>query len=74
MPHPFEAFRERREKGNSAVLETQSLVIKRLYSLDKNTYGDGALSGKTKELLGLVASAVLRCNDCVDYHLSLIHI
>jgi len=69
MPHPFEQFRERRERGNTAVLNTDSLVIKRFFGLDKNTYGDGALPGQTKELLGLVASAVLRCNDCIDYHL-----
>ena len=37
--------------------------------MDANTYRDGALDGRTKELLGLVASAVLRCNDCIDYHL-----
>jgi AhpD family alkylhydroperoxidase len=43
--------------------------LKRFLRLDSATYDDGALSGKTKELLGLVASAVLRCNDCIDYHL-----
>ncbi len=69
MSHPFEAFRARRERGNEAVLDTDSLVIKRFFGLDKNTYGEGALPAKTKELLGLVASAVLRCNDCIDYHL-----
>ena len=45
------------------------LGIKRFFNLDTNTYKDGALPAKTKELLGLVASAVLRCNDCIDYHL-----
>ncbi len=67
--HPFEAFRERRSKEQSRVLETDHLGIKRFFSLDSQCYRDGALSGKTKELLGLVASAVLRCNDCIDYHL-----
>ncbi len=69
MSHPFEEFRNRRESGNAAVLATDSLVIKRFFGLDKNTYADGALPAQTKELLGLVASAVLRCNDCIDYHL-----
>ncbi len=67
--HPFEAFRTKREKGNEAVLKTDNLTIKRLFSLDKQTYNDGALDKGTKELLGLVASTVLRCNDCIDYHL-----
>lgn len=67
--HPFEAFRKKRQRGNEAVLKTDNLVIKRLFSLDKQAYGDGALDKGTKELLGLVASTVLRCNDCIDYHL-----
>ncbi len=65
----FEEFKARREAGNRAVLDTENLVIKRFFSLDSACYRDGALSGKTKELLGLVASMVLRCNDCIDYHL-----
>ncbi len=69
MTHPFETFRQRREAGNAKVLDTDNLAIKRFFGLDKNVYGEGHLSGKTKELLGLVASAVLRCNDCIDYHL-----
>ena len=67
--HPFETFREEREAGNAAALDTQSLMIKRFFSLDKQCYGSGALPENTKELLGLVASMVLRCNDCIDYHL-----
>ncbi|MCS7183503.1 MAG: carboxymuconolactone decarboxylase family protein [Thermoanaerobaculum sp.] len=63
------SFEEQRKQGNQAVLELQHLGIKRFYNLDTNTYRDGALPGKVKELLGLVASLVLRCNDCVDYHL-----
>ncbi len=54
---------------NSRVLEIDHQGIKRFFSLDSACYRDGALDGKTKELLGLVASAVLRCNDCIDYHL-----
>jgi len=69
MGHDFEAFRRRRERGNERVLDTENLAIKRFFGLDKTVYGDGALDGRTKELLGLVASAVLRCNDCIDYHL-----
>lgn len=65
----FESFRARRKKGNERVLATDNLNIKRFFNLDSNAYRDGALSGKTKELLGLVASMVLRCNDCIDYHL-----
>ncbi len=69
MTHPFEKFREQRRAGNAKALDTDNLLIKRLFGLDKTAYGDGALDRKTKELLGLVASMVLRCNDCIDYHL-----
>ncbi len=65
----FKAFQQRRETGNAALLDTESLAIKRFMGLDKNVYANGALEVKTKELLGLVASMVLRCNDCIDYHL-----
>jgi len=64
-----EEFELRRQEGNEAVLAWDHLAIKRFYNLDFNTYQDGALPAKVKELLGLVASLVLRCNDCVDYHL-----
>ena len=69
MSQSFEAFRARREAGNARVLETSNLSIKRLFALDKDIYKDGALDASSKELMGLVASLVLRCNDCVDYHL-----
>ncbi len=69
MAHPFETFRKRRTAGNEKVLDTENLAIKRFFALDKTVYGDGHLPARTKELLGLVASAVLRCNDCIDYHL-----
>ena len=63
----FDAYRARM---NARVLDEGShLGIKRFFNLDTAAYRDGALDGRTKELLGLVASAVLRCNDCVDYHL-----
>lgn len=67
----FEAFRQRRMAENDRVLQTENLQIKRFFSLDTSAYRDGALPSKTKELLGLVASMVLRCNDCIDYHLEL---
>ncbi len=62
-------FRAYRSQMNERIGEIDHRGIKRFFSLDSAAYRDGALDGKTKELLGLVASAVLRCNDCVDYHL-----
>lgn len=54
---------------NEKILSEDNTVIKRLYNLDTNTYMEGSLSVKTKEMMGLVASLVLRCDDCVKYHL-----
>jgi len=65
----LQQFREKREIQNEKVLGLDHLGIKRFFNMDTNTYKDGALDTKTKELLGLVASTVLRCNDCIDYHL-----
>ena len=65
----LEAFRHFREKMNAAILEAGNLNINRFFALDTRTYESGALPVKTKELLGLVASMVLRCDDCVTYHL-----
>lgn len=65
----LEEFRNQREEANEKIFDLDHLGIKRFFNLDNNTYKDGALPGETKELLGLVASAVLRCNDCIDYHL-----
>lgn len=62
-------FNEYREKMNERILAHDNKVIKRFWSLDHQTYDDGALNKKTKELLGLVASMVLRCDDCIRYHL-----
>ncbi len=62
-------FNEWREKMNEIVLSEAPLEIKRFWSLDTQNYKEGALSVKTKELLGLTASMVLRCDDCVMYHL-----
>jgi AhpD family alkylhydroperoxidase len=64
-----EEFNEYRSKMNEVILEKDNLVLKRLFNLDTQTYSDGALNVKTKEMLGLVASMVLRCDDCIKYHL-----
>jgi AhpD family alkylhydroperoxidase len=69
MPSRLEQFRAHRERMNARILAGGHLGINRFFNLDTAAYRDGALPGKTKELLGLVASAVLRCNDCIDYHL-----
>ena len=64
----LEEFRHHREKMNDAILAAGNLNIKRFFALDARAYEAGALDTKTKELLGLVASMVLRCDDCVTYH------
>jgi AhpD family alkylhydroperoxidase len=69
MDNRLDQFRAHREKMNERIFELDHLGIKRFFNLDTAAYRDGALDSKTKELLGLVASAVLRCNDCIDYHL-----
>lgn len=61
----FTAFRQ---KMNEKILNQGNLEIKRFFALDSKVYEDGALDTKTKELLGLVASMVLRCDDCISYH------
>lgn len=66
-------FNEYREKMNEVILGKQNKVINRLFNLDTNTYAEGALNVKTKEMLGLVASMVLRCDDCIKYHLGKCH-
>ncbi len=65
----LEEFRRYRERMNKRILSTDNLGIKRFFALDSRAYEEGALSVKTKELMGLVASAVLRCNDCITYHI-----
>lgn len=69
----IQQFREERAAGQARVLDTEHLGVKRFFSLDSAAYRDataeGGLDAPTKELLGLVASTVLRCNDCIDYHL-----
>ncbi len=65
----IEQFDEFRDRMNEIILDEAPLEIKRFFSLDSQIYGDGVLDAKTKELLGLVASMVLRCDDCITYHL-----
>ncbi len=66
----LDAFEAYRARMNRRILQEKNhLGIKRFFNLDEAAYRDGALDRRTKELLGLVASTVLRCNDCIDYHL-----
>ena len=62
-------FNDYRAKMNEKILAEDNKVIKRFFNLDTNAYQEGALSSKTKALLGLVAAMVLRCDDCICYHL-----
>lgn len=73
MSELINEFNQYREKMNEVILSKNNLVMKRLWNLDTNTYEDGALDKKTKEMLGLVASMVLRCDDCIKYHLGKSH-
>lgn len=68
-----EEFRRERARMNEAILGEKHLGIQRFWALDSRAYEPGALDAKTKELLGLVASTVLRCNDCIVYHLDQCH-
>lgn len=65
----IQEFNDYRSRMNDVILAKENIVLKRFFSLDNQAYKDGALSEKTKELLGLVASMVLRCDDCIKYHL-----
>jgi len=66
-------FNSYRSKMNDKILADNNKVIKRIFNLDTNAFQEGALDVKTKELLGLVASTVLRCDDCIKYHLESSH-
>ncbi|MFQ6008541.1 MAG: carboxymuconolactone decarboxylase family protein [Candidatus Zixiibacteriota bacterium] len=68
MTGKVQKFKEERERLNKIVLSRENLDIKRFFALDSAVYREGALDVKTKELLGLVASLVLRCDDCISYH------
>ncbi len=69
MSEPVKEFNDYRAKMNDKILADNNKVIKRIFNLDTNAFQEGALDVKTKELLGLVASTVLRCDDCIKYHL-----
>jgi AhpD family alkylhydroperoxidase len=73
MQDKITEFNDYRERMNEKILGADNIVLKRLFNLDTNTYAEGALSVKVKEMLGLVASMVLRCDDCVKYHLGKCH-
>lgn len=73
MSNLIQEFNDYRTRMNEVILSKDNLVIKRLWNLDTNTYAEGALSTKTKEMMGLVASMVLRCDDCIKYHLGKCH-
>ena len=68
MGERLEEFRKFREKMNERILDADNLEIKRFFALDTRAYEAGALPVKTKELMGLTASMVLRCDDCIAYH------
>lgn len=73
MSKSVNEFREYRAKMNEKILQDNNKIIKRIFNLDTNAYTAGALDVRTKELLELVASTVLRCDDCVKYHLETCH-
>ena len=69
MSNQIEEFNAYRSKMNDKLLADNNKIVKRIFNLDTNAFAAGTLDVKTKELLGLVASTVLRCDDCVKYHL-----
>ena len=73
MSKLVEEFNDYRSRMNEKLLADNNKIVKRIFNLDTNAYADGALDVKTKELLGLVASTVLRCDDCIKYHLETSH-
>ena len=68
MTDRLDEFKQYRQRMNARIEEIDHLGIKRFFNLDTKAYQDGALDAKTKEMLGLAASMVLRCNDCIAYH------
>ena len=67
--NPIEEFNSYRAKMNEKIMAEDNKVIKRFFNLDTNTYAEGAVDVKTKEMIGLACSMVLRCDDCIKYHL-----
>lgn len=70
MSDRVEQFVSFRQRMNERILAEENQLVRRFFALDKQCYSDGPVDGKTKELLGLVASLVLRCDDCVSYHVA----
>jgi len=73
MSNIVDEFNDYRSKMNEKILADNNKIVKRIFNLDTNAFAAGVLDVKTKELLGLVASTVLRCDDCVKYHLESCH-
>ena len=73
MANPVDEFNDYRSRMNEKLLADNNKVIKRIFNLDTNAFAPGALDKKTKELIGLSNSMVLRCDDCVRYHLGACH-
>ena len=69
MQDPVSEFNEYRSRMNEVILREKNLTLTRFFNLDMHAYADGSIDAKTKEMLGLVASMVLRCDDCIKYHL-----
>jgi AhpD family alkylhydroperoxidase len=69
MDNLVKDFNDYRQHMNKKITDADNLVLKRLFNLDTKTYADGALNAITKEMIGLAASMVLRCDDCIKYHL-----
>jgi len=69
MHELVESFDNYRSRMNEKIMEADNKVLKRLFNLDTNAYSEGSIDVKTKEMLGLACSMVLRCDDCVKYHL-----
>jgi AhpD family alkylhydroperoxidase len=70
MTDRVQQFTEFRKRMNERILAEDNQVVRRFFALDTQTYKEGALDVKTKEMLGLVASMVLRCDDCISYHVA----
>jgi len=69
MKNSIQDMRKYRKKMNELILKAENKNIKRFFAIDHNVYEKGALDKKTKELMGLIVSTVLRCNECIFYHL-----
>lgn len=73
MKHLIDQFNQYRSDMNDKIMQADNLVLKRLFNLDTNTYQAGSISVDVKEMIGLACSMVLRCDDCVKYHLGKCH-